>query len=424
MGSTTKGNLISGNATFGVLLDFAVATEEPVQIADNRIGVGETGKALPNDVGVRVNKGNAQLTGDTIAHNLGGGLAVIDPASTVSVTRSPFFTNGLRLGLGPQGIVHATQPFNAPMQLAALKSPPDASGQVSMVFALPKLGDSTNGGLPAAPGEKVTIEFYANDGLAESQGRYPLFVREIDPTKAWSERFVVSPSSLMATKATFTVTLTRRGKTSEFSSRTVRETFVWPELLIAPSKPGEITLAWPSGGKPGLFVLQESSLLDSGASFVLREVTPKLVNGALVVTKAIVSSASPCIPKRCSADFPRRLASVWRQRRPADAPFRCSASLAPAMPGARARQQGEEPTQRQQQARPGLGHPPCRGGRSRVCRSLRSTWSGPAIRPSSLPIRPFPRTSRRRCRQSCRCGCSASRSFPWSPPGRPPRAAV
>ena len=41
------------------------------------------------------------------------------------------------------------------MQLAALKSAPDASGKVSMVFALPKLGG------PAAPGEKVTIEYYS-----------------------------------------------------------------------------------------------------------------------------------------------------------------------------------------------------------------------------------------------------------------------
>ena len=63
----------------------------------------------------------------------------------------------------------------------------------------------------------------------------------------------------------------------------MREGFVWPELLIGPSNPGEILLAWPSGGKPGLFVVEESSLLD-GASFVLRQVTPKVVNGVMVVT--------------------------------------------------------------------------------------------------------------------------------------------
>ena len=47
-----EGNLISGNTTFGVLLDYFAATdEEPVQITDNRIGVDEAGKRCPTTSG-------------------------------------------------------------------------------------------------------------------------------------------------------------------------------------------------------------------------------------------------------------------------------------------------------------------------------------------------------------------------------------
>ena len=160
------------------------------------------------------------------------------------ILSGPIYQNGD--GLRLNGILYEEAPFAAPKGVVALRTPPDAAGNVSVVFAIPEVGKVNLPGDPVLPTEVVTLEIYGNRDDSETQGRVPLLRRAVDATEPFLERFVVPSSSTMATMNTFTVTLTRRGRTSEFSTHGMTEAFVWPELNFGPTtNPNILTLTWP-----------------------------------------------------------------------------------------------------------------------------------------------------------------------------------
>ncbi len=177
-----ENNLISSNTGSGILL--GVANE--FTVTRNRIGVGSGGGPLSNGIGITMLDGTTALTSNTIAHNRLAGIIIKD--GSLNASGNPIYGNGD--GLGVAGIVYENNPHKAPMELAALRALADPSGKVTVIFALPKLGANTaTNNVPVMPGEKATVEFFANNGPSDTQGRVPLFKRAIDPTKGWSERF-------------------------------------------------------------------------------------------------------------------------------------------------------------------------------------------------------------------------------------------
>ncbi|MFM7534723.1 MAG: choice-of-anchor C family protein, partial [Acidimicrobiales bacterium] len=175
IGSATAGNLISGNAQFGIALSGASAANNVVQ--GNRIGTDVAGVgAVPNqELGVGILSGASGNTvggvaageGNTIAYNNGSGIAVYNGASSGNVLRgnSIFGTTGLPglgIDLGRDGVTvndgaTSTSAPNRGMDTAVLTNVTAAGNTVTV-----------SGYVGSAPGQATfaadTVDLYLADG--------------------------------------------------------------------------------------------------------------------------------------------------------------------------------------------------------------------------------------------------------------------
>jgi hypothetical protein len=144
------GNLISGNATFGVQLTIAGTSGNVIQ--GNRVGLDANGGALGNNgTGISlVNVSNNQIGGlsagaaNIIAANTGHGVFLANSGSGNSVLSNSIFANGL-LGIQRDAGVNNNQA--APIISAAAVS----NGLLSVA-----------GSVSSAPGANVTVQVFAN----------------------------------------------------------------------------------------------------------------------------------------------------------------------------------------------------------------------------------------------------------------------
>ena len=277
-GTTIKDNIVGANTESGVL----ILDSNHVTMSGNRIGVSTGGLALPNGLGVAVHEASVTITDTIIAHNLVGGIAVTDDLSAMSFLGGSIYSNGN--GDALKGIAYSTEPFSAPGKFIALRSPPKADGTISVAFALPPL-DPPGGGVQT----ETTLEIWGNRSAGESQGYTRLLSEAIDPAQAYSKKFEVASDSFYATAQNFTATLTRGNKTSPFTSKTLPESIVWPELNFTPLDEGgpivkadEVSFSWPTPARPKLFVI-EQALSPTGPWIRVVEV-PVESNGTSVIT--------------------------------------------------------------------------------------------------------------------------------------------
>jgi hypothetical protein len=97
----------------------------------------------------------------------------------------------------------------------------------------------------AAGGEgEVEIEIFGNRA-SESQGRTPLIRRKLKASEPILERMEVEPSSAFAVLESFTATVTRDGRTSEFSLPSTALSFELTKPRVVSVSDNELTLQWP-----------------------------------------------------------------------------------------------------------------------------------------------------------------------------------
>ncbi|MCD8534657.1 MAG: right-handed parallel beta-helix repeat-containing protein, partial [Verrucomicrobia bacterium] len=232
-------NVIGGNTKAGVGLTLANKTV----LQGNRIGVSPIGSALPNETGVAVGGTPVQLLQNTIAHNKTVGIAILGEEPAM-IQGGPIYANGT--GLSFEGILYNTPPIPPSAPPVILRSTAGDSGKVTVVYVV------------AAPGGvgEVEIEIYGNRAL-ESQGRTPLLRRTTPAEQALIGKLEVEPGSAFAVLETFSVTVTRDGRTSEFSKVSPGLSFELSKPQLVAVSDTELTMQW--SGSPLIFPEQADS---------------------------------------------------------------------------------------------------------------------------------------------------------------------
>ena len=241
-GLRITGNVIAGSGGTGVEVGSASGA---VTLEDNSIGVSIGGLPLPNRFGVTVSAGaSVVMSGNTVAHNT---VAGIDIAATgvASVRKGTIYANGD--GMGAAGIRYASAPFAAP-STKVIRTTDPVSGQIKIILAVS----------PVAGGGVVEFDLFANPAEDQTQGRSYLFKK----SALAGEKFLlvqnVRPDSALATSPSLTLTATKGGSTSAFSTRAVADTVVWPGLDFADSPPDRVTLTWMKPDPADLFFIEQS----------------------------------------------------------------------------------------------------------------------------------------------------------------------
>lgn len=230
-------NVIGGNTKAGVGLTL---TNETV-LQGNRVGVSPVGAALPNETGVAVGGTPVQLLQNTIAHNKTVGIAIVGKEPAL-IQGGPIYANGT--GLSFEGILYDAPPTPPSGPPVILRSTAGDSGKVTVVYVVAAAG---------GVGE-VEIEIYGNRAL-ESQGRTPLIRRTTPAAQALIGKIEVEPSSAFAVLETFSVTVTRDGRTSEFSEASPGLPFELSKPKLVAVSDTELTMQW--SGSP-LIVPEEA----------------------------------------------------------------------------------------------------------------------------------------------------------------------
>ena len=226
-------NLISGNTGSAISVDFA----GDLDVTTNRIGVSNSGAALPNgSAGVLVENGSVAMLSNTIAHNKVAGVRIPGGDNSVSIRSGVIYENGD--GQGENGIFYDRSPLSPPRGLVGFRTLPNRAKRVAVIFGLPRV---------SRPGqnfadENPVLEIWGNRSEPDTQGRVLLVSESIDPQKPFVLMKEFSSSIPMKN---FTATLTYKGRTSAFSSHTMGEFFRRPELNFGPSDGDSITLIWP-----------------------------------------------------------------------------------------------------------------------------------------------------------------------------------
>jgi hypothetical protein len=220
-------NVIGGNDKVGVEL---MLTNRTI-LKGNRIGVSGSGLPLPNLTGVAVASTPVSLIENTVARNGKAGIVLVGTAPAL-IQGGPIYENGT--GLGLEGILYETPPFPSPPPPLILRTSPAGEAKVDVLL----IADAAGG-----EGE-VEIEIFGNRA-SESQGRTPLIRRKLKASEPILERMEVEPSSAFAVLESFTATVTRDGRTSEFSLPSTALSFELTKPRVVSVSDNELTLQWP-----------------------------------------------------------------------------------------------------------------------------------------------------------------------------------
>lgn len=225
-GLRLENNVIGGNNKAGVVLTL---TNETV-LQGNRVGVSPAGTPLPNETGVVIGNAPVRLLQNAIAHNKIAGISILGTEPAL-IQAGPIYANGA--GLGVEGIFYDTAPFPAPAPPVILRSRPDDNGKVVVVYLVAAAG---------GPGE-VELEIYGNRA-GENQGRTPLLRRTVPAAGPLIGKIEVEATSAFVVLESFTVTITREGRTSGFSQDSPGLSFELSKPQLAAASDTELTMQW------------------------------------------------------------------------------------------------------------------------------------------------------------------------------------
>jgi hypothetical protein len=186
---------------------------------------------LPNETVVVVGNAPVQLLQNTIAHNKIAGISILG-TEPVLIQAGPIYANGT--GLAFEGILYDTAPFPAPAPPVILRSRPGDNGKVTVVYLVAAVG---------GPGD-VEWEIYGNRAT-EDQGRTPLIRRTTQAAEPLIGKIEVEATSAFAVLENFTATITRDGRTSEFSKSSPGLSFELSKPLLSIASDTELTMQWP-----------------------------------------------------------------------------------------------------------------------------------------------------------------------------------
>ncbi len=270
-GLTLEDNVIGGGSSYGLRVSDASGA---VTLSRNHIGVSRGGIPLPNATGVSVSAGEGVIMADdTVAFNTVAGLDVAGGGAS-AVRRSEFYLNGD--GMREAGIRYASAPFPAP-ELRVLRATDPRTGQVTVIIAASAVGGA---------GE-VTYDIFANPAEAQTQGRHYVGEATAAAGAELVRAQVVAPDSMLATSPSITVTASRGGATSAFSTRGVAEMVVFPELDFVDSPSDRITLQWNKPDPENLFVVTQSV---SGGPWEVSN-SPVMSSGDALLSSFAISDA-------------------------------------------------------------------------------------------------------------------------------------
>ncbi|MDQ8205624.1 right-handed parallel beta-helix repeat-containing protein [Pelagicoccus sp. SDUM812003] len=215
-------NTISGNTETGI----QIVSEYQVNLVQNYIGVTSQFSPVPNKDGIDIGNTPVFLDRNTIAHNTENGIRATGEG-VVTLTQNKIYENGDDTRVA--GIRFATTPIAAPMVVAALRSQPDEEDNVTIHLAIS----------PAQSEEPVTYEVFSDLERVHPQGRIYILTRSVSGSASFYEELVVPSNHPLATAKSLTVTKTFDGKTSEFSTKSIVESYEIPPFELTPSSDPE-----------------------------------------------------------------------------------------------------------------------------------------------------------------------------------------
>lgn len=262
-------NIISRNSEAGIVLQEGVYG---TRIHGNFIGTNNGGGlAWANGIGIALREGESindlfdnVIEDNTIARNQTAGVLFTESSVRAKILSNLIYLNGD--GSGKPGINHEDPPFSAPTKILVVESNADSEGMFTVAFFTNSPEAFAEEGEPEP---ETIIEIFGNPGENETQGRTLLVSETIDPSKPFFKSFSVEADSVYRTSQNFTITLTRGGVTSQFSSPRTPLNFEVPTLQIEPSDSDEVVVSWEDPGEENLFTIEETRELTDGDSWTL-----------------------------------------------------------------------------------------------------------------------------------------------------------